>query len=115
MASTVMTSFTEVQSRRPVQRPDPRRRLILPYLEHARSRLGFRPDAPPRDECARERRIREVNRDCIDQYPAHSRRRRLPAIGAVVVDSGPDGWGTMPLALSCSGGRSRTTSQGGAG
>ena len=85
MASTGMTSFTEVQSRRPVHRPDPRRRLILPYLEHARSRLGFRPDAPPGDEGARERRNREIERDRVVEHPCIPDGVIAPALGAVAV------------------------------
>src|SRR5215472_11877 len=49
----------------------PRRRLVLAHLEHATGRLGFRPDAPPCDEGARERRIREIERDRVVQQLAH--------------------------------------------
>ena len=35
-------------------------RLILAHLEYAASPLGLRPDAPPDNESARERRIREI-------------------------------------------------------
>jgi hypothetical protein len=50
-----------VGSRRPVQPcPDPRLWLILTHSEHAAGRLGLCPDAPPRYERARERRIHKV-------------------------------------------------------
>jgi hypothetical protein len=65
-----LPSWRSVQAR-----PNPRRRLILPHLEHAPGRLDTAPDAPPGDEGARERCIGEIDGDRIIQHPAHSRRR----------------------------------------
>jgi hypothetical protein len=49
---------------RPMQsRPHSRCRLVLAHLEHAAGCLDLGADAPPRNECTRERRIGEVDRD----------------------------------------------------
>jgi hypothetical protein len=54
-------AITCLPSRCAMQSPShPRRRLILPDLEHATRRLDLGAGAPPSDESARERRIREV-------------------------------------------------------
>src|SRR6516162_6241995 len=61
------------RSRRSVQpRPDPRLQLVLPNPEHASRRLDLRPDAPPGDECARQRRIGEIDRESVIQHASHS-------------------------------------------
>src|SRR5215469_6062038 len=79
-----------LSSRRPVKAcGNPWRRLVLAHLEHAASRLDLGPDAPPRNEGARERRIREIEGDSVIQHPAHSRRRHCPPIRpAILVQPG---------------------------
>jgi hypothetical protein len=57
--------------------PDPRRRLILAHLEHTTGGLRSGPNAPPRDEGAGERGIREVDRYRVIQYPARPKRRQV--------------------------------------
>jgi hypothetical protein len=77
--------------------PDPRRRLILAHLEHTTGGLRSGPNAPPRDEGAGERGIREVDRYRVIQYPARPRRRHHPTISAAVLVQ-PIGDLRVPLA-----------------
>ena len=63
-------------------RPDPRSRLVLAHLEHAAGRLDLGPHAPPGDEGARERCIREIERDRVVEYP------RIPE-GVIAQPSAP--------------------------
>jgi hypothetical protein len=59
-APEVASGRSRLPSRCPMQPcSDPRRRVLLSHLEHASGRLDLRPRAPPGDECARERRVRE--------------------------------------------------------
>ncbi len=51
---------------------EPCLRFIVAHLEDAAYRLDLGPDAPPRDEGARECRITEVDRQGIVQHPSRS-------------------------------------------
>ena len=74
--------------------------------KHAAGHLDLGPDAPPGNEGARERRIREIDRDRVVQDPAYSRGRQRPAIrAAILVEPGGDlsmapaetsGWNRKP-------------------
>jgi hypothetical protein len=76
-------------------RPDPWRQLILARLEHASCRLDLGPDAPLRDEGARERCITEVE----GVIPRPGRRHGPRVRSAVLVE--PAGYLNMPLAETC--------------
>src|SRR5216683_4750218 len=65
-------------------RPNPRRRLIVPYPEHALRGLDPVPGAPPGHEGARESRVEEVDRQGVIQHAAYPRRRQRPAICATI-------------------------------
>jgi len=74
--------------------------------KHAAGHLDLGPDAPPGNEGARERRIREIDRDRVVQDPPYSRGRQRPAIrAAILVEPGGDlsmapaetsGWNRKP-------------------
>src|SRR5215471_11737395 len=76
---------------------NPRRRLILPDLEHPARGLGSMTDAPPSDERTREGRIREIERNGIIEHAAHSRRGHRPSISAAILVE-PCGYTLVPLA-----------------
>ena len=56
---------------------DTARRLALPHLEHTTGRLDLGCGAPSGNECARERRIREI----IDAAAKHATGAQEPAVG----------------------------------
>jgi hypothetical protein len=93
-------------------RHDPRR------AAHPRSRTRNTPPAistfgagaPSRDECARERRIREIDRDCVIEHPAHPGWRHRPAHSGAIPSSPSDAGGSgSGLAQISAGGPVRIT------
>src|SRR6202035_3836873 len=97
---TVLRMRAEVfsGSRRSVQaRCGPRRRLVIPYPEHALRRLDLVTGAPPRDEGTRKRGVKEIDRDRVIEHPAHPGWCHYPAIRAAVLVK-PSGYLGIALA-----------------
>src|SRR5260370_41026653 len=77
--------------------PKPRAWLVLADLEHAPDRCDFGPGAPANNESARERGIREIDRNGVVQHAAQPGWCHYPAISTAVLVE-PRGHLRMPHA-----------------
>src|SRR5262245_58562907 len=66
-------------------RSDPRRRLILAYMEQASGSLDLTPDAPSGNKGTGKGHVSEIGRDRFAQHSAQPRGRHHPAIGAAIL------------------------------
>jgi hypothetical protein len=70
--------------------PQPALRFILAHLQHASSCLDLSRDGPPDDKCARQRGIREIDRQGIIEHPRvpEGVMAHPPVRTAILVDPG---------------------------